>query len=593
MTDAGPTGDQAPLGAAEGSGGEAPADAALADAAVDVPELVPVRMLNEATYCPRLFYLEWVQSRWADSADTERGRYEHRVVDQASGRAPGPPEQGELQAARSVMLSSPRLGLVGRIDLLEGKGEEVVPVDYKKGSAPDVPAGAYEPERVQVAALALLLQENGYSCSGGALWFQESRERVDVPLDPGLVESTLVAIERARAVAASSEPPPPLVSSPKCPRCSLVGICLPDEHNALTARSLRPPRRLTPSDKQGRPLYVTEQGASIGWRDSRFEVYRRPNRRAGERRASEDRVASVRAIDVSQICLFGNVQISAQAHRECFAREIPVLWFSYGGWLQGIAEGLPSKHVELRRHQVALSAQGGVAAAKAMVEGKIRNARTLLRRNGRPAPAEVIASLAQLAAAARAADSPASLLGIEGAAARLYFQSLPSMLGSPRSLPGEPFSFSGRNRRPPKDPVNCLLSFVYALLVKDLLAVTLGVGFDPYLGFYHRPRFGRPALALDLAEEFRPLVADSVVVNLINNGEARPSHFVVRAGGVGLTQEGRKAVLAAYERRLDVEVTHPVYGYRINYRRVLEVQARMLAAWVVGEVPEYAPFTTR
>lgn len=155
------------------------------------------------------------------------------------------------------------------------------------------------------------------------------------------------------------------------------------------------------------------------------------------------------------------------------------------------------------------------------------------------------------------------------------------------------FELGGRNRRPPRDPVNCLLSYVYALLVKDLTAVCYGLGFDPYLGFFHRPRFGRPALALDLAEEFRPLVADSVVVNAINNGEVRESSFVIRAGGVSLTPEGRRAVIASYERRLDTDVTHPVFGYKVTYRRVLEVQARLLGAYLLREVPSYIPFTTR
>jgi CRISPR-associated protein Cas1 len=155
------------------------------------------------------------------------------------------------------------------------------------------------------------------------------------------------------------------------------------------------------------------------------------------------------------------------------------------------------------------------------------------------------------------------------------------------------FDFEHRNRRPPRDPVNCLLSYLYALLVKDLTAVCCGVGFDPYLGFFHKPRFGRPALALDLAEEFRPLVADSVVVNLINNGEVQPSNFIVRAGGVALTPEGRKIVIAAYERRLDVEATHPLFDYRVSYRRLFEVQARLLGAYLLREVPEYVPFTTR
>jgi len=352
--------------------------------------------------------------------------------------------------------------------------------------------------------------------------------------------------------------------------------------NTLAARSDRPPRRLLPRDPAARPMYVTDQGSTIGHRDGRVEVSRK-----GEA------VQSVRIIDVSQLNVHGNVQVTSQLMRQLFSREIPVLWFSYGGWFQGIAEGLPSKHVELRRRQVGIAHQGGLAIARRMVEGKIRNSRTLLRRNSRVRDDDVFASLKMLADKAASCSALSSLLGFEGAAARLYFGGLPSMLREDLRLPGAVFSFEGRNRRPPLDPVNCLLSFAYGLLVKDLTAVVFGVGFDPYLGFYHRPRFGRPALALDIAEEFRPLIADSTVLNLVNNGEVRPSHFVVRAGGVTFTPEGRKCVITGYERRLDTEVTHPTFGYKVTYRRVLEVQARVLAAHVLGEIPDYVPFMTR
>jgi CRISP-associated protein Cas1 len=141
--------------------------------------------------------------------------------------------------------------------------------------------------------------------------------------------------------------------------------------------------------------------------------------------------------------------------------------------------------------------------------------------------------------------------------------------------------------------VNCLLSYGYSLLAKDLTVTTFAVGLDPYQGFYHQARYGRPALALDLAEEFRPLIVESTVLTLINNGEVGPNDFIVRAGGVTLTAEGRKAFLRAYERRLDSEVTHPVFKYRITYRRVLEVQARLLGAVLLGEIDDYVPFQTR
>ncbi|MDQ6950001.1 MAG: CRISPR-associated endonuclease Cas1, partial [Actinomycetota bacterium] len=458
----------------------------------------------------------------------------------------------------------------------------VRPLDVKRGSVPDTPEHAWEPERVQLCVIGLLLRDAGYACEEGELYFAESRKRVVVTFDDDLVARTLSLLTDLRRTAASDRPPPPLVDSPKCPRCSLVGICLPDEVNALAARSDRPPRRLLPRDPAARPLYVTEQGTTIGHRQGRVEVSRK-----GEL------VRSVRLIDVSQVNVHGNVQVTTQLLRQLFSRDIPVCWFSYGGWFEGIAEGLPAKHVELRRRQTALAYQGGLAIAQRCVEGKIRNSRTLLMRNSRTRPDAAITSLKNLATQALSATSIASLLGIEGAAARLYFAGLHSMLREDVRLPGGPFTFDGRNRRPPLDPVNCLLSYVYALLVKDLTAVTFTVGFDPYLGFYHRPRFGRPALALDLAEEFRPIVAESVVLNLINNGEVKASDFVVRAGGVALTADGRRTVLSGYERRLDTDVRHPVFGYTVTYRRVFEVQARVLAAHVLGEVPEYAAFTTR
>ncbi|MDQ1711970.1 MAG: CRISP-associated protein Cas1 [Frankiaceae bacterium] len=546
-----------------------------------VPDLVPARMLNEFTYCPRLFFLEWVQARWEDNDDTAEGRYVHRKVDTPAGRAPLP-EDGELTTARSVMLSSEELGIVAKVDVLEGRDGAVRPVDTKRGSPPDNPMRSWEPERVQVCAQGLLLREHGYRCDEGVLYFAESRERVVVPFDDMLVERTRALLADLRLAAASDSAPPPLVESPKCPRCSLVGICLPDETNALAGRQTLPLRRLMPRDPNDRPMYVTEPGAVVGRQGGRVEVKLR-----GEP------VVSARLIDVSQVCVFGNVQVTTQLLRELFAREIPVLWFSTGGWFSGIAEGLPSKHVELRRRQVAVAAHGALPIARAMIEGKIRNSRTLLRRNARSPQDPAVEGLGELATAVRDSTTVATLLGQEGAAARTYFQAFPAMVRPELRLPGRPFTWNGRNRRPPLDAVNCLLSYAYALLVKDLVVCALAIGFDPYLGFYHRPRFGRPALALDLAEEFRPLIGDSLVLTLINNGEIGDDDFVVRAGGVALTQDGRRAVLRAYERRLDVEVRHPVFGYRLSYRRVLDVQARLLAAHVLGEVASYTAFVTR
>jgi CRISPR-associated protein Cas1 len=141
--------------------------------------------------------------------------------------------------------------------------------------------------------------------------------------------------------------------------------------------------------------------------------------------------------------------------------------------------------------------------------------------------------------------------------------------------------------------VNCLLSFCYGLLAKEMLAACLAVGFDPYIGLYHRPRFGHPALALDLAEEFRPLLADSTVLMLINHKEISASDFLVRAGAVTLTADGRRTVIRAWERRMGTEMQHSMFHYEVSYRRAAELQACVLAARLLGELPSYTPLVTR
>jgi CRISPR-associated protein Cas1 len=186
------------------------------------------------------------------------------------------------------------------------------------------------------------------------------------------------------------------------------------------------------------------------------------------------------------------------------------------------------------------------------------------------------------------------LLGIEGNAARLYFGEFAGMIKSEEdSTVGFSFDFEGRNRRPPRDPVNALLSLGYSLLAKDLTVTCYAVGFDPYVGYYHQPRFGRPALALDLMEPFRPLIADSAVLTAINTGMVGLRDFVRVGESVALTTGGRKGFLRAYELRMDTLVTHPLFNYRVSYRRLLEIQARLLARVLEGEIAEYPVFMTR
>lgn len=481
--------------------------------------------------------------------------------------------------------------------------------------------------------------------------------------------------------------PPPLVDSPKCPRCSLAGICLPDEVAFLasgdglaapiadgtvtedeiaragesarvdgsnttageqqpvtntasvwagdyvdwpweqtdrleanapksdgnggstvarTPSSSNSPsgdhrktvpgrqqqatgeevelRRILPARDDALPLHVTGYSARISKSGELLKIHM-PGGTEGEARIGE----------TSCVNLYGAAQMTTQALTTCLTRGIPVAFFSTGGWFQGIAHGMSHKNIELRLAQYHAHEEAIVRldCARRFIAAKILNARTLLLRNHRADPVDAVRMMARLAGQARRASSLEQLLGIEGSAARAYFQSFDGMLKARDDDGNWSFDFAGRNRRPPRDPINAMLSYVYALLVKELTVTLLAVGFDPYLGLFHQPRYGRPALALDLMEEFRPVLADSTVLSAVNNRIVKPTDFIQRGSAVAMTPEGRKSLLRVYENRLDVLVTHPIFGYRLSYRRVLDVQARLLGRHLLGEIPAYPAFRIR
>lgn len=553
------------------------------------PELIPARMLNEFAYCPRLCYIEWVQGEFVDSSDTADGRFQHRRVDSDSGAVPdGYEEVQETFHARSVSLTGPETGVACRIDLLEGEGSKVTPVDYKRGSAPKVAEGAYEPERVQLCAQGLVLRENGFDCDEGVIYFAKSKERVTIPFDEALVRRTKELIEDLRGVTQQEGMPPPLEGSPKCVRCSLAGICLPDEVHLLREieaegkEKAGAARKLVPTRDDQLPIYVVGQGETVRRRGDRLEFWSR-----------DGKMGDARLREVAQLSLYGGVEITSPALAELLQRGVPVCHFSFGGWFYGISQGTVHKNVELRINQFdwAKSKDRSLEMARRFVSGKIRNCRTLVRRNDPDTKKskEVLSALNRLAKEADEAENVESLLGIEGAAAQAYFSRFDGLLKSQAGV----FSFENRNKRPPKDPANAVLSYLYGILVKDVFVTLLAVGFDPYLGFYHRPRYGKPALALDMMEEFRPLVADSTAITLFNNGELSEKDFVRRGVGVSMTPKGKRTVVSGYERRMSSEITHPIFGYKVSYRRVLEVQTRLLARVISGEIEEYPPFCTR
>ena len=551
--------------------------------------LVPARMANEFVYCPRLAYLEWVQGEWADNLDTIEGRWVHRKVDVATPRQVPAADDGEADlrelTARSLLLSSPDERAIARIDLLEMSGSAVTPVEYKKGTPPDTVHRAYDPERVQLAVQALILRANGFVVTAGVLYFAEPKARVEVSMSDDLLALARSAIAGVITMAATRVMPPPLVDSPKCMRCSLNGICLPDETNLLTGKvAASAVRRLVAPRPVARPLYVQEQGSVVRKQGEALVVT-----------APGQEPVKVPGKDVSAVVLQGNVQITTQAIRALMEDEVPVTFHSFGGWYVGAAgAGIGHRNVQVRlaQHRV-LGTVLQQQVASALVAGKILNQRTLLRRNLPTANHQVTGRMAQLARQARVTRDRDVLLGLEGLGAREYFGAFPALFRERGAWAGEQFRANGRNRRPPLDPVNAVLSFLYAHLVRECTTAALHCGFDPYVGVLHEPHHGRPSLALDLMEEFRPLVADSVCLTLFNQGELSAGEFYGRARGTMLTPKGRRIVLAGFERRLEQFIVHPLFGYQVSYRRLFDLQARLLRGLMLGDVAAYRPFTTR
>ncbi len=544
------------------------------------PTHLPVRMLNEYVYCPRLFHIEWAEARWAENDDTTAGSLSHTWVDHRGGRMPDPDDDQPPVMTTAVRISNDELGLTAIIDRVDHADGTCTPVDYKVGR-PAPGGGPWPADRIQVLAQAALLHLAGYRVTRADLYYRATHERVTIEWNPSRLQEVRTVASEARRVAEKLEPPLPLIDSPKCPRCSLVGICLPDEINSLTRLSPAKPRRLVPARPDDAPLYVTEQGSTVGVKGDLIQIRSREHETLG----------AFRLCDVSSLCVFGHVQITTETLNKLWRKGATVLWFSYGGWLNGWSTGRPSKYSDLHVKQVAFHARG-TGISRSMIEGKIRNQRTMLRRNSKIDVTQTLDSLKDLAKLASNEERLPSLLGHEGTAARLYFNDFTTMITNQTQITSQ-FDTNGRNRRPCLDPINALLSFGYSLLLRDAVSACLTVGLDPYLGVLHRSRYGRPSLALDLMEEFRPLVVDSVVISLLNRNQATGSSFRITPVGCSLTQATRRTFIAAYEKRINDEISHPLFGYSMNYRRMLDVQARQLASVFIGELPKYHPIVTR
>ena len=419
-------------------------------------KLIPASLINASHYCRRLAYLQLVHQEWQDTGDTIKGRRIHKRVDKESGSLPSPEGLGEFQQpfhVRSLTLSSESLGLISKIDLLEVKGLHVVPIEYKKGKQPVNQEEELSPEKAQLCVQALVLKDNGYSCERGMIYYAESERRLSVKFTDELFMQVKQIINNFREDIKKTKAPDPLEDSPKCPRCSLVEICLPDEFHFLRREKKIRPISIGAETKF--PVYIQSYEGKVSKRGYRLEI-----------KTDEEDIKSVPIMDVSQLVLMGNVSITTPCLHELMRREIPVTWHSYGGWFLGMTNGVGHKNVALREVQYKKSFDEAFCLdfAKTLVKAKIYNCRTILRRNWRigKKPEFVLMTLKRCAEQTDKAQNLNELLGLEGYAAKNYFQSFNLMIKDQKDFP---FSFVKRSRRPPEDPVN--FTFVFFLRFID------------------------------------------------------------------------------------------------------------------------------
>ena len=331
-------------------------------------------------------------------------------------------------------------------------------------------------------------------------------------------------------------------------------------------------------------VYVIEPDAFIGKTDERLSV-----------KAKKETLLDVPMIKVDGVVILGRATISPAVVTELLERHIPLSFLTGTGKYLGRLEPELTKNIFVRRAQwqAAGETEQAVHVVRGFVRGKLKNYRSsLLRREREDPQLNLQSGITRLEQAIAPIDKTAtinSLRGLEGAGSAAYFGCFNQLIKSSE------FQFEARRRRPPTDPVNALLSFGYSLLRHDVQSAVNIVGFDPYLGYLHFERYGRPSLALDLMEEFRPLVVDAMVLSTLNKRSLTAADFTTEplSDAVSLVPEGLRTFLRLYEQKKQSKFKHPVMGRQCTYQEAFEIQARLLAKYLMGEIEKYPPLVLK
>ncbi len=570
----------------------------MAQAPESEDDLISARMVNELVYCPRLYWLEVVAAAFDDNRHTVLGQHAHRRVDQPGGTALKADDGGTDVLERGTWLSSTTLGVGAKFDRVVSDTEHdgaVIPVDTKKGRLPRE-GGVWPADEVQAVLQGLLLREAGHSVFRVAVFSVAEQRRVYVALNEERTTWALSQVAEARRVRTLPTAPLPLVDSPKCPGCSLVHVCQPDEVNHLEGHGAeddgdpRPVRLVMPPSSEQRALVVSSSTARVTIDGGELVVTDRELDEDGEEQEVVGRLGLGR---VGSLAVYGRAQISTPALHALGRAGVPVAMHSSNGFFVGAFTPALNNRVDVRMAQHrAWGTDLALTLARTLISDKLSNTRTFMRRN-RVDEDDVsdgtLSRMGRLVGEARAAKDPQGLLAIEGEGAKKGWAALSALLTHTDAA----FAMKGRTRRPPRDASNAMLSYVSGMLARECTIASSLAGLDPYLGVYHTPHHGRPSMALDLMEPFRPLLVDSVILGVVRRGEVKANGFVTLGDAVSMDKATKRALVIAWERRLLEKVTHPVFGYQVTYRQVLTIQARLLARVLTGELSELPSFRTR
>jgi CRISPR-associated protein Cas1 len=525
--------------------------------------------LHALAYCPRLFYLEEVEEIRVADAAVFAGRELHASI--------AAEEDAEWV---SLELTSRTLNLTGKIDCLRRRDGRYLPYEHKRGQpcwADDSAAGAWPSDRLQVVAYAVLLEETfGQSVSEGRIRYHAANVTVRVAIDDQARADLHKAIAAACRLRESVDRPPIADNERLCQRCSLAPVCLPEE-----VRQERDPGhepvRLYPPDPDGTTLHVVSQGAHIGRSHDTLVV--RP-------RDAPETKHPIRGVE--SVLVHGFSQLTTQALRLCVEHGTGVHWLTTTGYhTASLVATAGQVQRRIRQYRALTDEALCLRLTRALVLAKVEGQhRYLLRatRGGKEVRQDLGRNLAGLQEALRlaaAAPDRDSLRGHEGTAAVHYFEGLRAILGE--QVP-EALRSATRNRRPPLDRFNALLSYGYGLLHTAVMRAVLASGLEPALGFFHTPRSAAYPLVLDLMELFRVPLWDLVVIGSLNRGQWDPgADFTVTRAKVWLSDPGRKKAIGLFESRLQESWKHPVVKYSLSYQRTIELEARLLEKEWTGE----------